>query len=180
MTKITLIAGGNSVGSRLTGITDYLQETIASLGFDVQTIQVHQLPAQALITADFSHPEIVAANQLVSESTAVIIVSPIYKASYSGILKTYLDLLPQKVLKEKITYSVGLGGSQNHLLALQFSLEPILKELGADILLKSSYIVSHQIEKTASLDYQLSIEAKERLNLSIDKIQQLIGKKVLV
>ena len=110
MTKITLIAGGNSISSRLTGITDYLEETIASLGFDVQMIQVHQLPAQALITADFSCPEIEAANQLVSDSAAVIVVSPIFKASYSGILKTYLDLLPQKVLKDKITYSVGLGG----------------------------------------------------------------------
>lgn len=55
-----------------------------------------ELPAEDLIHTKFESEAIVKANGLVAEADAVIVVSPVYKASYTGVLKTFLDLVPQK------------------------------------------------------------------------------------
>jgi FMN reductase len=58
-------------------------------------INVSDLPAEDLISAHFD-PAIQQANELVEKADAIIVASPVYKASYTGVFKTYLDLLPQK------------------------------------------------------------------------------------
>lgn len=132
-------------------------------------IMVNELNHEALLTADFSHPDILAANQKIEQSQAVLFFTPIYKASYSGILKTYLDLLPQKALSEKIIYSVALGGSTNHVLALAYALEPVLKELGAEHLLQSTFI--HQSAVTRLEDgWDVTEVARERMDRQLEKI----------
>lgn len=89
MTKVTIIAGGHSVQSRLTGILHHVQQHLTINGIDVRIIQVHQLPSSALIRADFSNEEVVKAIELVNESDGVIVLTPVYKASFSGILKRF-------------------------------------------------------------------------------------------
>ena len=54
MTKAILINGGNSIESRLTGVENYIAETLAAKGVQVETIQVHQLPAEDLIKANYA------------------------------------------------------------------------------------------------------------------------------
>ena len=87
------------------------------------------LPAEALMTADYTNKTIQAVNQQVLNSDGVLVFTPIFQGSYSGILKAYLDVLPPKALQDKVVYGLGLGGSKHHLLALQYALEPVLKEL---------------------------------------------------
>jgi len=62
------------------------------------------LPAEDLIKARFDSEAILNANKKVAEADGVIIASPVYKAAYTGILKTYLDLLPQKGFAEKTIF----------------------------------------------------------------------------
>lgn len=82
-------------------------------------IQVHQLDAKALITADFTNASINATHQAIEASDGIIIVSPIFKAAHSGILKTYLDLLPLSAFAGKTVLPLAVGGSFAHVLALQ-------------------------------------------------------------
>ena len=58
--------------------------------------------------ADFNSPAIKQAIAAV-EGAAVIIASPVYKASYSGALKTILDILPQKGLQGKVVLPLFIG-----------------------------------------------------------------------
>ena len=74
----------------------------------------------------------------------MLIATPIYKAAYSGVLKSFLDLLPQDALRGKTVLVLGTGGSAGHLLALDYALKPVLAALGARHILDSIYAVDAQ------------------------------------
>lgn len=177
MTTITLVVGSNQSYSRVQGLVEYCMDQFSLMNLKTDLIMVNELNHEALLTADFSHPDILEANQKIMNSQAVLFFTPIYKASYSGILKTYLDLLPQKALSEKIVYSVALGGSTNHVLALPYALEPVLKELGAEYLLQSTFI--HQSAVTRDVEsWDVALQARERIDTQLLKIEQYTLKKV--
>jgi FMN reductase len=69
---------------------------------------------------------VICPTQELKGASGVIIVSPVYKAAYSGALKTLLDLLPQDILKDKPVFPLMVGGSGAHLLAIDYSLKPLL------------------------------------------------------
>ncbi|MCY7704734.1 NADPH-dependent FMN reductase [Bacillus safensis] len=175
MTKVTIIAGGRSVQSRLTGVLHHVQQHLTINGIDVRIIQVHQLPSSALIRADFSNEEVVKAIELVNESDGVIVLTPVYKASFSGILKTFLDLLPQKALQGKPVLPFVLGGTYGHLLVIEYALKPIIHQLGATVVQSGVYVVDQQVTKQESGDYLLDSDATNRLNLALSQYQSLIG-----
>ncbi|AOZ88970.1 FMN reductase (NADPH) [Bacillus xiamenensis] len=175
MTKVTIIAGGHSVQSRLTGVLQHVKHRLTLNGIDVHIIQVHQLPSDALIGADFSNEDIVKAIGLVNESDGVIVLTPVYKASFSGILKTFLDLLPQKAFQGKPVLPCVLGGTYGHLLVIEYALKPIIHQLGATAVQSGVYVVDHQVTKQDSDSYVLDLDATNRLNLALSQYQSLIG-----
>lgn len=83
-----------------------------------------------LLHAQFEHPLIRQALAEVAQAHVVLIATPIYKAAYSGVLKAFLDLLPQDALRGKTVLPLATGGSIAHLLALDYALKPVLSALG--------------------------------------------------
>ncbi len=69
--------------------------------------------------------------EIVTGANAVILTAPIYRASYPGVLKNLLDLLPVESLRDKPVGIVGMGGSPHHFLALDGQLRPVLAWFGA-------------------------------------------------
>lgn len=164
MTKAVIIYGGNSKQSRLKGILDKAASYFKKEGIDTETIFVHDLPAEDLILANFNSEPILKANKTVEEADIVVVLTPVYKAAYTGILKTYLDLLPQKGLEGKTVLPLVLGGSFGHLLAIDYALKPVLSALGATNILSGAYVLDTQVEKTGDLKYVLASEISERLD----------------
>ena len=75
---------------------------------------------------------------VVEAADAVIVATPVYKASYSGVLKLFLDLIPQEGLRGKLTLPLVIGGSIAHLLAIDYALKPVLAALGGRHILGGS------------------------------------------
>ncbi|PAE33369.1 NADPH-dependent FMN reductase [Bacillus sp. 7884-1] len=173
MNKAVIINGGNTRNSRLTAIQQRVEGFFKNEAIAFQSIYVHELPAEDLITANFKSEAIKQVNQQVEESQIVVILTPIYKASYTGILKTYLDLLPQKALEGKIVVPLAVGGSAFHLLAIEYALKPVLSVLGATEILNTVYIIDKQIERLATDGFQIDEEAEQRLTT---ELQQLLSK----
>jgi FMN reductase len=142
---ILLLAGSPSTPSRSTRLLHYAGEKLALLGHRYQRLQVRDLPGTALLQADFKNGELAAACALVAESDALVIATPVYKAAYSGALKAFLDLLPQDGLKDKLVLPLATGGSQSHMLALDYALRPVLSALGARHVLPSIYATDAQV-----------------------------------
>jgi FMN reductase len=99
---ILLLTGSPSTPSRSTRLLHYAGEKLALVGHRYQRLQVRDLARTALLQADFRNAELAAACALVAQSEAVVIATPVYKAAYSGVLKAFLDLLPQDGLKGSI------------------------------------------------------------------------------
>jgi len=66
-----------------------------------------------------------AARQARTEST------PVYRATFSGALKVFLDLLPQDALAGKTAVAIATGNTPGHLLAVDHGLRPLLASVGA-------------------------------------------------
>ena len=148
MVKAILINGADRVQSRLTGVQQIIEKQLQAKGVEVETLYVHQLPAEDLIRANFASPAIVEAVQKVGASDIVVVLTPIFKGSYTGILKTFIDLLPQQGLVDKIAVPVAIGGSIAHLLALEYALNPVLSILGASTIISPIYVVDKQVART--------------------------------
>ena len=170
MTKAVIINGGNTRNSRLTAIQQRVEDFFENEAIAFQSIYVHELPAEDLITANFKSEAIKQVNKKKKKSQIVVILTPIYKASYTGILKTYLDLLPQKALEGKIVVPLAVGGSAFHLLAIEYAFKPVLSVLGATEILNTVYIIDKQIERLATDGFQIDEEAEHRLTTELQKV----------
>lgn len=139
MTILT-IAGSPSANSRSAGLIDWVERRLARDGQRVERLVVRDLPAEELLLARTSHPAIRAALQQVDRASAVVIATPVYKAAYSGLLKTFLDLLPQYGLSGKAVLPLASGGSLAHALAIDYALRPVLASLGAQTIVTGVFV----------------------------------------
>lgn len=171
MARILILSGSPSKTSRLNGIIQYVQKVLEGKGAQVEWINVSNLPAEDLISARFDSPAIQQANESVEKADAVIVASPVYKASYTGVLKTYLDLLPQKGLAQKVILPLFIGGSIAHLLSIDYALKPVLSVLGTRTILAGVYVVDSLVKWNEHGQVELEAEVKQRLD---DSLQELL------
>lgn len=170
MSMVAIVSGSPGASSRLTGLLEETRNRLEGKGIASSWIQASDLPPEDLIYARFDSAAIADANRKVAEAAAVVIGSPVYKASYSGILKTYLDLLPQGALVGKPVLPVFIGGSIAHLLAIDYALKPVLSALGARYQLGGVYAVDSQIARTEQGGFAVDDETKRRLANAADEL----------
>ena len=60
------------------------------------------------------------------DADAYIIGTPMYRGTYTGILKNIFDLIPNDAMKGKPVGLIATGGSDHHYLALEHELKPLL------------------------------------------------------
>ena len=89
------------------------------------------------------------------KADAIVIATPVYKAAYSGVLKVFLDLLPQSALRGKTVLPLATGGSPHHMLALDYALRPVLQSLAARHILPGVYATDAQVTLQPEGAYQL-------------------------
>jgi FMN reductase len=176
MSTITIISGSPNATSRLNGMIDYARKELENLGHATNTITVVTLPADDLIHARFGSAAIVEANRLVEEAQAVIIASPVYKASYTGVLKAYLDLLPQKGFEGKIVAPLFIGGTLAHLLSIDYALKPVLSSMGARHFARGVYATDDLVNRiqdgTSETKFELQDELLNRLQATIQELDE--------
>jgi FMN reductase len=131
---------------------------------------VRDLPPTDLIHARLDSEAVAAANLLLDQAEGVIIATPVYKAAYSGVLKTFLDLLPQDALQGKTILPIATGGSSAHLLALDYALKPVLCALGATHILRGVYVTDSQIQIEHGGLIRLDDAVELRLQASLNEL----------
>lgn len=167
---ILLLAGSPSIPSRSTRLLQHVGQRLALLGHRHSQLHVVDLPAQALLHADFNHADIRLARAQVAQATAVVIATPVYKAAYSGALKAFLDVLPQDGLAGKLVLPLATGGSQSHMLSLDYALRPVLSALGARHVLPSIYATEAQVIWTADKGLALDPAIAQRVAEGVEHL----------
>ncbi|MFF5260397.1 NADPH-dependent FMN reductase [Actinomadura viridis] len=77
--------------------------------------------------------EVADALARVTAADVLLVASPTYKATYTGLLKVFLDRFAAGALTGKIALPLLVVGAPEHALAVEVHLRPLLVELGADV-----------------------------------------------
>ncbi|CAN5410904.1 NADPH-dependent FMN reductase [soil metagenome] len=168
-TNVLLIAGSPTTPSRSSHLLSRVQQILTQRGVRTARLDVRNLPAQAMLHADFSNTELQAAIAKVTEADAVVIATPIYKAAYSGALKLFLDVLGQYALAGKTVLPLATGGSANHMLAIDYALRPVLQSLHARHVLAGVYATDLHVVNSDGV-YTLDVELERRVQDAADAL----------
>jgi len=110
-------------------------ETVRSDAEDIN-VDVMNLPETPIDTCD-GRPldgygaETRQAVGRIAAAAAVLIAAPVYRASFAGVLKNLLDIVPVEALQGKPVGIVAMGGSTHHYLAVDAQLRQVLGWFGA-------------------------------------------------
>ena len=103
----------------------------------------------ANLGADLLDPDCVRVKGLVADVGAadlVIVASPTYKGTYTGLLKLFLDRFAGGNGLRGLAVPLLLGGSPTHALAPEVTLRPVLTELGATVPGRGLFVLEHQYD----------------------------------
>jgi FMN reductase len=165
--QVLSLSGSPSQRSRSAWLLDWALKQLQPHSRSIRTLSLRDLPAAPLLAADTRHAVIAEAMAAVAQADVVLVGTPIYKAAYSGLLKTFLDLLPQDALRGKTVLPLATGGSPAHLLAIDYALRPVLHALGARQLLDGVFVTDSQMPAHEVLGYLPDEAVIERLSRAL-------------
>jgi FMN reductase len=171
MLDVVTIAGSPATPSRCVAALDTARALLECHGLTTAAISLRDLPPEALLWARPHEPSIQRAVSLVEQARAVVIATPVYKASYSGLLKTFLDLLPAGALAGKGVLPVATAGSLAHCLVLEYALKPVLSALGAASFLPGVCLLDADFAYEGDRIARLETAAGGRLALALDALE---------
>ena len=83
------------------------------------------------VLTGFASPDLQVRLDAIAEADAVIVATPVYAASYSGLFKMLIDVLPKDTLRDTPVLLGATGGTARHSLAIDHALRPLFAHLGA-------------------------------------------------
>ncbi|VFR18974.1 FMN reductase [plant metagenome] len=173
MTILT-IAGSPSLSSRSSILLRHAADRLLQRGYASHELGLRDLPAEDLIEGIYTGSAATALRTRVAKARAVLVATPVYKASFSGGLKALLDLLDERALADKLVLPIATGGSTAHLLALEYSLKPVLSALGARHILAGVYATETQVTRNAQGVVEIDHGVVVRLEDSVDRVARYL------
>jgi FMN reductase len=146
--NVVAVVGNPKPGSRTRGAAELVAERLAGAP-PTTVIELAALGPALLARGD---PAVAAAKQAVLDADLVVFASPTYKATYTGLLKLFLDQFAAGELHGTTAVALMLGASPHHALAGELTLKPVLSEIGCScptpalFLLESSWEASPELE----------------------------------
>src|SRR5256712_14018224 len=117
---------------------------LAARGATTQLVDLATLPAEPLLGRGTS-PRVTAALEAATRAGIVVAGTPVYRATYSGLLKLFFDLLPQDSLMGKVGVPIVTGHGAAHSLAVDHGLRPLFASLGATVVASGVYGPSSEV-----------------------------------
>ncbi|MDT7799005.1 MAG: reductase [Actinomycetota bacterium] len=145
--KLAVVTAGLSVPSSTRLLADRLAAaTVAAAGSPV-SVEVVELRDIALdvtknLLTGFPSPDLRKAIETVTGADALIAVTPVFTAGYSGLFKSFFDVLDAESLVGKPVLLGATGGTERHSLVLDYQLRPLFGYLKADPVATGVYAAS--------------------------------------
>lgn len=170
--KVTLISGSPSEPSSTDAVLKFVEKELQAKGIETVMITPDMVPSEDLTSGNYMSPAVHKITEEIKASAGLVVASPVYKAAYTGVLKSLLDLIPQGAFKYKHILPIMTGGTPAHLLALEYSLKPLLAQLEG-LNLKGVYVLSEQIDE-AKLEAIIDESVENRLLKQLEYFTELI------
>ncbi len=148
---IAVVVGNPKPRSRTYDAAHLVAERLAGRPADL-SIDLTELGPALL---DWADPEIAALVAAVQAADLVVVASPTYKGSYTGLLKLFLDRFGAASMTGTAV-PVMLGGHWKHALAPEVLLKPVLVEIGATCPTAGLFLLDSELDTSDTLDTWLS------------------------
>ncbi|MFJ3948365.1 CE1759 family FMN reductase [Streptomyces griseoaurantiacus] len=141
-------AGGTDVIDR-TDVAEGADGAVSGSGsgsrnVEVQVVELRELAVEIAhhFTNGFPGPSLAAALRAVTEADALIVVTPVFSASYSGLFKSFFDVMEKDALAGTPVLIGATGGSARHSLVLEHAMRPLFAYLRAVVVPTAVYAAS--------------------------------------
>jgi FMN reductase len=128
--NICVLVGNPKPGSRTLTLAERLARMIGEAAGSAEPTII-DLADHADAIFRWPSEEMAALSQQVASCDLAVIASPTYKATYTGLLKGFLDRYPALGLRDVCAIPVMTGADKGHSMAPEVNLRPLLVELGA-------------------------------------------------
>ncbi len=116
----------------------------ANCSVDVTVIELRELAhdiTNNLLTG-FAGPKLQQALDALAEADGLIAVTPIFTTSYSGLFKSFIDIIDPQALTDLPVLIAATGGTERHSLALDYAIRPLFSYLHAVVVPTAVYAAS--------------------------------------
>ena len=148
--RITTIVGNPRVGSRTRLAAEAVAGSLERLARDAgREVETQVVELAELMGELFAFPSEAAdaAVALARSSDLLVVASPTYKATYTGLLKAYFDRFGSNALAGVVAVPLMLGGAPIHMLAVDTHLHPLLLEIGASCPTRGLFVLESELEQ---------------------------------
>ena len=140
MSRIVVISGGLGTPSSTRVLADdilaHLRDDLAARGeaLEETVVGLRELahPIVDAMLTGFPTGELARAVDDVASADALVVVSPTFSASISGLVKSFFDILEPGTLDGTPVLLAATGGTERHSLMLEFAMRPLFSYLGAE------------------------------------------------
>ncbi|MFF7974622.1 CE1759 family FMN reductase [Streptomyces sp. NPDC007905] len=143
--KLVVVSAGLSVPSSTRLLGDRLAAAVdRQTPVDIQVVELRELAVEIAhhFTNGFPGKGLAAAQEAVADADGLIVVTPVFSASYSGLFKSFFDVLDSDALVGKPVLIAATGGTARHSLVLEHALRPLFAYLRAVVVPTAVYASS--------------------------------------
>jgi FMN reductase len=161
---LAVVSAGLSVPSSTRLLADRVGAAAVAargVGGAAPPVLVGELRAHARDLADnlltgFPNESLRAAVETVDGADGLIAVTPIFSASYSGLFKTFFDVLDKDALVGKPVLMGATAGTARHSLALEFAMRPLFAYLRTTVVPTGVFAASEDWAGGGDVDHALA------------------------
>lgn len=173
--RITVISAGLSSPSSTRILADQLA-TAADVALrargdaaEITTVELRELahPLADHLVTGFPTGKLAEAIEVVRTADALIVVTPVFSASYSGLFKTFFDVIEPNLLRGKPVLLGATAGTARHSLVLEHALRPLFSYLKAITVPTAVFAATEDFGGTGSseLSSRIAVAAGELADL---------------
>lgn len=144
--KLVVVSAGLSVPSSTRLLGDRLAAAVVGqdASVEVEVVELRDLAVEIAhhLTNGFPGRGLAAALDAVAGADGLVVVTPVFSASYSGLFKSFFDVLDRDALAGKPVLVAATGGSARHSLVLEHALRPLFAYLRAVVVPTAVYAAS--------------------------------------
>jgi len=132
---VVVVTAGLSEPSSTRLLADLLANAVDSIDITTEVVELRPL-AHALadnMLTGFATGELAEAQRKVARADGLVVVTPVFSASYSGLFKMFFDVLEQGSLDGTPVLVAATAGTARHSLVLEHALRPLFSYLHAHV-----------------------------------------------
>jgi FMN reductase len=150
------IVGSITSPSRGRRLVERTLALLSESGASTTLLDLNDLPADALLGRR-RDAALDAAIEQVAAARVLVLGTPTYRATYSGLLKTFFDLLPRDALVDKVVGAVATASIPQHALLVDHGLRPLVASLGGLSASRLVYVTDADYPSAAEAEIPSSV-----------------------